>query len=421
MIQVSFHGAMEEVGRSAFLVDTGIEKIVLDYGTKLRETPPLFPMPIKTKPDCILLSHCHLDHSGGVPIFSANGDSVPIFAIDPTRSLTELLLYDSVKISHEEGIHLPFDDEDVMNTIKAFVPTKYRKPFKLKKSEVTYFDAGHIPGSAMIHLNFGKKSLLYTGDFNTVDTRLLKKADTNLPDVNYLVTESTYAQREHPPREGVEKELVELIEETISKDGICLITGFAIQRLQEILVSMSKRGIDYPVYLDGMAKKATTIINKHKELLREPNALDKALEKVQYVNSEKQRKKIIKNPCAILTTSGMLTGGAVVWYLKKLHDQQNSSLFLTGFQLEDTPGKNLLETGMFIHKNISLEVNMFVKRFDFSGHVGRTGLFDFIKKINPEKVFCIHGDHTEEFAQELRDKGYNAVAPVANNRTFDLH
>jgi len=80
----------------------------------------------------------------------------------------------------------------------------------------------------------------------------------------------------------------------------------------------------------------------------------------------------------------------------------------------------LLETGRYITKDLNLEVKMFVKRLDFSAHVGRSGLWDFIKKINPEKVFCVHGDHTEEFAHELKDKGYDAIAPVANNRIFDL-
>jgi len=161
-------------------------------------------------------------------------------------------------------------------------------------------------------------------------------------------------------------------------------------------------------------------MNQHKELLRDKNALDKALQKVTYISNDKLRKKVLKTPSVVLTTSGMLSGGAVVWYLKRLYDQKNCSLLLTGYQLPETAGKILLETGRFVHKDLNLEVKMFVKRFDFSGHIGRTDLFNFIKKQNPEKVFCIHGDHTEEFAQELREKGVEAVAPIASNRVFEI-
>jgi putative mRNA 3-end processing factor len=116
----------------------------------------------------------------------------------------------------------------------------------------------------------------------------------------------------------------------------------------------------------------------------------------------------------------MLNGGPVVWYLKKLYSDRRSSLVLTGWQLEDTPGKILLETGRFITKEVDLEVKMLVKRLDFSAHAGRSELFEFVEKLNPEKVFCVHGDHTEEFASELKEKGFDAVAPLANNRIFQI-
>lgn len=413
-------GAMGEVGRSAFLLDSGTEKIMMDYGTKLREVPPVFPITIKGRPDVILLSHAHMDHSGGLALWESGGSSVPIYTFEITKQFSEMLLYDSLKISHEEGVKLPFTDSDVFNTIKNCIPIQFREPFKLKKTEFTAFDAGHIPGSCMFRLENKNKSILYTGDYQGIDTHLMTKYDQKIPQSDVLITESTYAQREHPSREEQEKELYASVKETLAKDGTCVISGFALQRLQEILVVLDKFGIDYPLYMDGMARKATTIMNKHKELLRDNDVLDKALQKVTYINSEKMRKKVLKSPSVVLTTSGMLTGGAVVWYLKRLYERKNCSLLLTGYQLPDTPGKILLESGRFIQKDLNLDVQMFVKRFDFSGHIGRSDLFAFIKKQNPEKIFCIHGDHTEEFAQELRKKGFDAVAPTASNRVFEL-
>ncbi|MEM5853065.1 MAG: MBL fold metallo-hydrolase [Candidatus Aenigmatarchaeota archaeon] len=420
MFQLSFLGAMQTVGASGILVDTRKEKILLDYGTKIREVPPTFPIPVQGRPDAILLSHAHLDHSGAIAIFSANGQHCPIYSINVTKPLTELLLMDSLKVSHEEGVALPFKRKNVGESMRNFVSIPYRHNFKLKSVEFEFLDAGHIPGSAMILLNIKDKKLLYTGDLKATDTRLLKKADLNLQEVHYLITESTYSDREHPERKEQEKELIRIIEETLALDGHCIIAGFAVGRIQEILLVLHKHGIDYPIFLDGMAKKATTIINQYNQLLKEPESLDKALEKVEYVNSRKDRKRALRKPSVILTTSGMLTGGPVVWYIKKLYADKKSSLVLTGWQLEDTPGKILLETGRFITKELDLEVKMSVKRLDFSAHAGRSELFELVDKLNPEKVFCIHGDHTEEFANELKEKGFDAVAPLANNRIFNL-
>jgi len=418
MIQLSFLGAMSCVGASGILVDTGSEKIVLDYGTKVREVPPEFPLPVHYA-DALLLSHAHLDHSGGSPILVKQFD-VPIYALDVTRDLTELLLHDSIKVSHEEGIALPFNRLDVQKTVKNFIPVTYRKPFKIHNTEVMYLDAGHIPGSAMIYLRHGEDTILYTGDINTNTTRLLSKLDLDIPPVKYLIVESTYADREHPDRKSQEKELVRIINDTLSRDMPVLIAAFAVGRAQEILLILDKYGIDYPLYLDGMAKKATTIINNYNSLLKDPEALNEALEKVEYIGRNSQRKHAIKQPSVIVTTSGMLTGGPIVWYLKQLYDKADSSLVLTGWQLDGTPGKLLLETGRFITEEENLEVKMNVTRLDFSAHAGRSGLFELVKKINPEKVFCVHGDHTEEFARELRGEGWDAIAPIANNRVFTI-
>jgi putative mRNA 3-end processing factor len=415
-MKLEFLGAMGCVGASGVSVEENNDRIVLDYGTKPREIPPKFPLPVE-KPKAVLLSHAHLDHSGGIPLL-VKKYSTPIYALDVTKDLTELLLEDSIKVSREEGVELPFNEFDIKQTIKNFVFVDYNKPFKIGNFQITYFDAGHIPGSAMIFVETGKTNLLYTGDFNNINTRLLEKCEDDLPKVKNLIIEGTYSDREHPDRKREEKELVKMIEETISDNHPAIIAAFAVGRAQEILLILAKHGISYPLFMDGMAKKATTIINRYKKYLREPEDLEEALKLVTYVKG-RMRRRLVKEAACIITTSGMLTGGPVVKYIEKLYKKDKASLILTGWQIEGTPGRILLETGRFIYENLDLEVKMRVKRFDFSAHAGRKGLFEFVKKLNPEKVFCVHGDHTEEFAEELRREGFDAVAPLANNRIFE--
>jgi putative mRNA 3-end processing factor len=416
-MKLEFLGAMGSVGASGISIEDGSDRIVLDYGTKVREVPPKFPLPVE-KPKAVLLSHSHLDHSGGIPLL-VKKYSTPIYALDVTKELTDLLLEDSIKVSREEGVELPYNEFDLKQTMKNFVLVSYHKPFRIGNFKITYFDAGHIPGSAMIFVENRETNVLYTGDFNDINTRLLEKCEEDLPRVKNLIIESTYADREHPDRRREEKEFVKMIEDTISNNSPAIVAVFAVGRAQEILLILAKHGISYPVFMDGMAKRATTIINKYKKYLREPEELDNALKFVTYVEG-RMRRRLIKEAACIITTSGMLNGGPVVKYLEKLHKNERSSLILTGWQIEGTPGKILLETGRFIYENIDIEVKMRVKRFDFSAHAGRKSLFEFVKKINPEKVFCVHGDHTEEFAEELRREGFDAIAPLANNRLFKV-
>ncbi len=426
MIQLNFLGAAGEVGASGIFIDSGVEKILMDYGVEVQETPPRPPLTPPGKVDSLLLTHAHLDHCGAIPMLMKKGD-FPIYALPCTKELTHMLLKDSLKINIEtigsmESAKLPFTKHDINRTMKNFVDVGYNKPFRLHKANVKLFDAGHIPGSYMCHVDLGEKKILYSGNHNTIDTRLLKGADTNLPKADVLITECTYSDRDHPDRSLQEKEFLRIVEETISNGGITIISSFAIGRAQEILLVLNERGIDFPVYLDGMAKKATTIINKNKKLLRDPDHLDDALKKVNYVTDDRMRSKILKEPCVIVTTSGMLSGGPVIRYISKLHSDENSTLLLTGYQAPDTPGKTLLETGRFVsaEDKIDVEMRMTYKRLDFSAHLGRKELFKFVDKVGAEKVFCVHGDKTEIFAEELRAKGFDAAAPTKEKRIFEI-
>ena len=394
MTRLDFLGAINEIGSSSILVDSGKSKFILDFGGNTNTTPSTPPIQPKEKVDAVFLSHAHFDHCGSLPLITKPNPGIPVYSAPCTPELTEMLLYDSVKINIQEmgnikgdNFSLPFTNEDVIQTLRRFKRVEYRKPFNFKDSKVNFFDAGHIPGSSMIHFDYGadKKKILYTGDFQSIDSRLLKKFDDNVPNTEILITESTYSDKDHPSRESQEKELIDIVTTTIESGGIAMIPSFAVGRAAELLLVLEQRGIDYPVYMDGMAKKATTIINNNNTLLNDKDGLSNVMKKVKFVAGNKHRNKIIRNPCAIITTSGMMDGGPINFYMSRLYNDESSSVTFTGWQAPNSVGKSLLDNGRYIGQGMDVESKVLVKRLDFSAHVGRQGILDFINKINPNK------------------------------------
>jgi putative mRNA 3-end processing factor len=407
-------GGFREVGKTAVLVESK-ENVLFDYGMDV-ETGKM-PLPVN-KVDNIILSHAHLDHSGYCPVIYKRFRP-SIFSTAVTFDLSHLLLKDSIKIARIKNLPKHYSKNDIEKMKKYENRITYGQRIDEKDFSLDVFDAGHIPGSTAPLLEIDGKRILYVCDFNTEPTKLLNGARIDVKEPDILLLESTYAEREHMPRDETEKRFFDAVRATIENGGTVVLPCFAVGRAAEILMVLNSFNPDFPIFLDGMAKSATEISLRYPELLKDSKALKRALKKVIEIWDDKDRKKITKEPCAIITSSGMLEGGPSVRYVKYLYDDPTSSVVFTGFLLPGTAGRTLAETGRFVTEGFDMKIKMNIYHFDFSAHSGRTQLFNFVNKIEPKKIICMHGDNCEWFAKELNEKGFDAIAPK-NGDTVDI-
>jgi putative mRNA 3-end processing factor len=399
-------GGCEEVGRSSFLLDVGA-KILLDRGIKLTPEKTEYPADVKTNLDAVIISHAHLDHSGLLPHLFSNARPLT-YMTKPTLELAEILWHDSLKIAGLEGIDAKFTKTEVENTMRYVFPIRYNKELEIAGNvTMEFYDAGHILGSAITRLEMGNKVFIYTGDFKMTETRLLHRADLPKVKADYVMIESTYGDRDHPNRIDTENEFVETVQSIVDKGGTALIPAFAVGRSQEIIDVLYEHKVDFPVYLDGMGQKAARITLRYPEYLKDARFLKRALESVEWIRSDRQRKKALSEPSAIVTTAGMLEGGPALHYIKKIYNDPNSGVLLTGYQVEGTTGELLLRTGRIEIDGREYEVKGLVKKFDFSAHASQSSMLKALKYWSPEKVLLVHGDSStikvfkEKIGEEL--------------------
>ncbi|MFH0905979.1 MAG: MBL fold metallo-hydrolase [archaeon] len=416
------YGAAQEVGRSAILLK-GNDKLLLDYGLKISPkskdiTSDDFggvemPFKINDYVNAVVLSHAHLDHSGAIPALYKSG-TCPTFLTKATQELSNILWKDTIKIAKIKEIDSIFDKEDIIETNNYCFNIDYRKEVNItKNSTLKFFDAGHIPGSTISLIKTEGKRIMYTGDFRSSESQLFKGYDKNLENADYLITETTYGTEVHKDREKQEKLFIGDILETLDNGGSVIIPAFAIERSQEVIAILKKYRIDAPIYLDGMAKAATNIFLNYPSYFKDYKLFRKAADSVEFIKSQRNRKKLRKEQCIIVTTAGMLEGGPVLGYIEELDDPKNR-IILTGYQVEGTNGRRLLESGKLIIDGREFKPRADVKKYSFSAHAGKDEIIKFIKKVNPQKVVCVHGDKENifKFKADLDKEGFNSVVPA---------
>lgn len=418
-------GGFREVGRSCMLLQTPNSRVLLDCGVNVagdeKTAYPFLNVPefSLSDLDAVIVSHAHLDHTGFLPYLYHYGYEGPIYCTTPTRDLMTLLQLDHIDIAHREDDPLPFNVKHVQKSIKHTITLDYGEVTDISPDiRLTLHNAGHILGSAMAHMHIadGQHNMVYTGDFKYERSRLLEPATVRFPRVETVVMESTYGGHEdvQPSRNNAEKQMMKTIYKTLKRGGKVLLPVFAVGRAQELMIGLEeymRHGMieEVPIHIDGMIWEATAIHTTRPEYLskdlrdqifhmgRNP-FISEAFHKVQNIN---ERKDIVEGePCIILSTSGMLTGGNSVEYFKWLCDDDKNTLIFVGYQSEGSLGRRIQKGWNEIPlkeegKTKVFNVKMEIKTIEgFSGHSNRRQLMEYVKKLSPrpEKIIMCHGD-----------------------------
>ncbi|CCC39763.1 beta-CASP ribonuclease aCPSF1 [Haloquadratum walsbyi] len=447
-VRISTLGCCREVGRASFVLSTPETRILIDCGDK----PGSDDVPYLQAPealgsgassvDAVVLTHAHLDHSALLPLLFKYGYDGPIYTTEPTRDLMGLLQLDYLDVAAKEGRTPPYDSSMVRETIKHTIPLEYGDVTDIAPDvKLTFHNAGHILGSAVTHFHIGDGlyNVAFSGDIHYEDTRLFNGAVNDFPRVETLILESTYGGRDdyQTDQEDSERELIEVINETYDRGGKVVIPAFAVGRSQEIMLVLEEAMRtgeipQMPVHLDGMIWEATAIHTTYPEYLRD-NLRDRIFhddenpflaEEFNHIDAGEEERQAVSDgePCIVLSTSGMITGGPIMSWLQHIGTDPDSRLVFVGYQAQGTLGRRIQDgwdeipiNGDQLGRSETLTLEMDVTTVSgFSGHADRQGLENFVKTMNPrpEKILCVHGD--EQSVQDLSSGLYHDY----NLRTF---
>ncbi len=415
-VQIGFLGGTREVGRLAVTVKTEKTMVVLDYGVMLNHEPG-FPMHIPPKDlNAVILSHAHLDHSGAMPIFYIQGKK-PLYTNTITTELSQLLIADFIHLS---SYYLPFEYLELKTMVRNSKHVDYDAEQQVGDIKFQFKNAGHIPGSTQTLLEAEGKRILFTGDFNIINTRLLEGAKMNYGDLDAVIIESTYANEEHTERQELEKRFFDACTEIAEKGGTVLVPAFGVGRSQELVCVLSARHYEYPITIDGMAREVSRVMMNYPQFLKDPRAVSEALRSANWVEGWRDRRKALRSPGVIISPAGMLKGGPAMFYIGKIGKKANNAIFLVSYQIPGTPGKELLEKGICNIDGKIRKVKAQVKHFDFSSHCGAGELKEALKRLGGKpKVYVVHGaeGNCELLAKYANaELGLEATAPRSGDK-----
>ncbi len=432
MPTLTFLGAAGSVTGSKHLVEAAGKRLLVDCGLfqgghelKQRNWDPLPVEPASI--DWVILTHAHIDHTGYLPRLVSDGFRGPILANPATFELCQLLLRDSAHLQEEDALYaakksysrhkppLPlYTVEEAEEALGRFQEIPRSGPYRISPEfAVNLYDAGHILGSSIVELTItedGKSTVVvFTGDLGRYNQVILKDPQP-VARADYLVTESTYGDRDHPADPGYDQ-LAGAVRRAVARGGVIIIPAFAVDRSQTLLYVLRQledqnRIPCLPTYLDSpMAISVTDLYEKHREdhqlvfRAAEEKGIDPLnCHDVHMTRSVPESKQInnIRTPCIILSASGMVSGGRVVHHLIRRLPDPHNLVMLVGYQAEGTPGRALLDGARFLRlhgEEVAVRAEI-VDLPQFSAHADRTEIERWLGNFQapPRQVYLVHGE-----------------------------
>ncbi|MBN1130248.1 MAG: MBL fold metallo-hydrolase [Chitinispirillaceae bacterium] len=466
-MHIQFCGAAQTVTGSQILISVNGKKILVECGlfqgkrqeSYQRNKEFLFD---PSGLDAVLLTHSHIDHSGNIPNLVKNGYKGSIYATPATADLCKIMLRDSAYLQLKDiefimrrrnngkhpAVEPLYSIADVEEAIEAFVPIDYDKPLPVAPGvEAMFRDAGHILGSAGIHLEIKENGrswrIGFSGDIGRPNMPLTRDPNV-LRDLDMLVMETTYGNRQHGDYGDVEEDLCKIIRDTAAGGGKVIIPSFAVGRTQTLVYVLHKlfnenRLPDMPLFVDSpLACKATDIFKKY------PQYLDRQAKRVfiandeepfefarlTYVHTVEESKKIndLRFPCVIISGSGMAEGGRILHHLRNNVENPKNLVLFVGYAAKETLARKMMDgvnpVRIFGEEH---KIRCKIRVMDaFSAHADRRSLFDYVDLNTPQRlrhIFLVHGEAEQALPLRdgLRSKGYENVHFPAQGEMYTFN
>ena len=445
-MQISFLGGADEIGASAVLVETAGTRILVDCGIRLGGRSPLPELDGAAGGlDAIVLTHGHLDHIGALPVLHRGLPHVPVYATAPTIALARVMLGDAAKImAQEREEELPlYSAQTIASLLERMTPASPGTPERIgSEVSVTFFLSGHILGAAAVGIESPEGRILVSGDISWTDQ--LTVAGMGVPHFrpDTLVLESTYGDRLHSDRGRQEQQLAAEVAARISQGGKVLIPAFAVGRAQEVLLILRRamrlgRIPRFTTWVDGLVRPVCGLYTSFAAFLRpklrelvakvgDPFFGD--LEEIKPVAAPAQRQEILAGPpCAIIASSGMLSGGASVFYAQALAADPAALIAVTGYQDEESPGRQLLaaaegRTATLALQGTACELKCAVKKYQLSAHADASELVGLAARLKPADTVLVHGgdESRVSLARQLATEPVGRIHLPRAGQTLEL-
>lgn len=441
IVKITFCGGVGSVTGANFLLEVNDKKILVDcgltQGSKLADDINWDPFLYDPKSiDMLFVTHAHIDHLGRIPKLINDGFRGKIYSTLPTKAMASLMLEDTAGIlskNREHDLASVYSPENLKTTMSLWLGYGYHENIKITDGfEVSFRDAGHILGSAMVEFIVNGKKILFTGDLGNSPSMLLPDTE-KINDIDYLIMESVYGDRNHESRDDRRKRLEETIEDNYKRKGTLIIPTFSLERSQELLFELNElvennRIPVMPIFLDSpLAIRLTEVFKQFKSYFNE--SAQKAMIHEKHIfdfpglhetlkSEESKQIAHIPNPKVVIAGSGMSSGGRVVHHERHYLPDPNNTLLLTGYQAVGTPGR-LIQEGVKTVRITGEEVvvrSHVVTITGYSGHKDSDHLLNFVEDSAEtlKKVFVAMGEPKSSMflVQKLRDNlGVDAIVP----------